>query len=317
MQSDSFCARILSACVVTQLLLLAGCGLSADQRQAAATFSSSADAFGKLASDQFTVMRSGSSDLLLATYTRDVDAELPKKFTYDELLTSKKISTERVALRQKAAKALSDYAQAISALLNEDQSKNLETASSELATSLKSLPKDWKFVSDDDIDVLGKLIQQGGSILTDQMKADALRQIVPKYHRQVEHLCLLLGNDLSPQGGRMGSEYLRLSSNLYNHITRELDREAERIDKDPMLNAEQKAEKKRDARARLLPVVQLANEHRTRLTVLSNASAAGRKCAAASESLTKSLTQTSYSFADIENFAKEVENLYAGAKAWK
>src|SRR5262249_62199184 len=42
-------------------------------------------------------------------------------------------------------------------ILNEDQSKNLETASSALATSLKSLPKDWKFVSDDDIDVLGKL----------------------------------------------------------------------------------------------------------------------------------------------------------------
>jgi hypothetical protein len=222
-----------------------------------------------------------------------------------------------VALRQKAAKALSDYAQAINTLLNEDQSKNLETASSALATSFKSLPKDSKLVSDDDIDVLAKLIQQGGSILTEQMKADALRQIVPKYHCQVKHLCLLLGSDLSPKGGRMGTEYLRLSSNLYNHITGELDDEAALIDNDPKLNDKEKGEKKRDLRSRLLPVVQLANEHRTKLAVLSAASAAGTKCAAASDALSNSLMQTSYSFSDIENFAKEVDNLYAAAKAWK
>jgi hypothetical protein len=115
----------------------------------------------------------------------------------------------------------------------------------------------------------------------------------------------------------MGTEYLRLSSNLYNHITGELDDEAALIDNDPKLNDKEKGEKKRDLRSRLLPVVQLANEHRTKLAVLSAASAAGTKCAAASDALSNSLMQTSYSFSDIENFAKEVDNLYAAAKAWK
>lgn len=281
--------------------LLSGCGLSSEQRQAATAFGSSASAFGTLAGNQLTTMQSGSAALILAAYTTDPKQVWPgKNVNYDQLLLGK-LTPKRIAVRQQAAKAISDYGQAISSLVSTDPTNNLQSAASSLDTSLKALPADLKVVSNADIDVLTKLIQQGGSILVDQMKADALRQIVPKFHLQIERLCSLLSQDFNPTGGASATYYLTLSSQLYRDVTQQLDKSGDAI----------------EVRSRLLPTMQLANLHNNNLTALSQAAAAGKKCVSASQALTKALSETNYSLADIEAFAQDVENLYTTAKAWK
>jgi hypothetical protein len=285
---------------------VSACGLTSQEKQAVSSFGTSASSLGKAASDNLTAMRDGSVQLHLAAYTADPKFPWPNlkgspTTAYDNLLVGK-FTPDRLSLRQQAATVLSNYGDALTALVSYDPSNDLQSAAQALGSSIKGLPAGIKVISDADADVLASLVQQLGGLLVEQMRADAVRKIVPIYNPQVKKLCMLLGDDLDPTKGELAADYLSVASQLRTDLIGRLDREGERL----------------DVRRETLPALNTAEtQYQWARNVLPVVASAGTKCASAADALLSAVNKRQYSWADLVAFAQQVQALYEEATKWK
>jgi hypothetical protein len=251
-------------------------------------------------------MQTGAAKLNELGYTTDAKYPWPAlagepTSAYDTLLYGK-FTPERMAIREQAAIVLSNYGDALLALVNYDGSQDLQSAAGALSTSIKGLPPSLKVISDADADILASLVQQLGGILIEKKKADAVRTIVPKYQPQVVKLCGLLAADFDPTKGELTTEYIELARTIREDEVQTLDRNGSRI----------------DVRARALPTFDVSSrEYFWARNTLPEVAKAGDKCISASAALEEAVTDREYSLADIQSFAAQVQKLYSTALKWK
>ena len=157
-------------------------------------------------------------------------------------------------------------------------------------------------ISDADADVLSQLVQQLGGILIEQMKANAVRTIVPVYHPQIVALCTLMANDFNPAKGELTTAYVGLAAGIRNDQVTILDRDGAQL----------------ATRSRALPSFAAANkEYHWARETLPEIGKGGEKCVAASAALLDAVNNRQYSLADLKAFAQQVQKIVSTASKWK
>lgn len=181
--TSQICLVVLFAATVS------GCALTSTQKEATNRFAQASTEIGDFASTEFSHFRSSTIEMNTTSvilYGNANPNDLDGAFDPDVVL-------ERV----KSAQALSSYGKLLLSLVNDTQETELKEASNNFVDSFKSVS--GKQLSDSQLEGLGQLVQAIGSVVVESRKADAVRKIVPSAANDVNTLCDLLINDLTPR----------------------------------------------------------------------------------------------------------------------
>src|SRR5262249_23788300 len=120
-------------------------------------------------------------------------------------------SLPAVNARVRAANVLQTYGELLVALVADTQAQELQSAAASFTGSGRGLEPNRARLSYADLDAVGKLVAGVGGLVVEHKKAEALKGIVPKAHRQVEALGTLFADEFNPSGGPL-RENFRLTS---------------------------------------------------------------------------------------------------------
>ena len=269
--------------------VLSACGLTGEQRSAAMQLGHAAQSSGDFASGQFPKLR----QMVISMNVTDVEiggtgkpGELDKNF-----------SASTVAIRVQAARALASYGELLVALVTETQAAELQQASNDFVSSVKSIS--GKRLSDAQLDAIGSIVDQAGGWIVEYKRAKAIKTIVPQAAPEVEHLCDLLINDFSQTG---------------MNLSQQVDATAQRLrgDIDVAL-----AEKDTSFAERSVAMQgqTLAEQADAELTLVNaQAIQALKALKTANQDLVKALTEQQYNAADIENLGAQINMLATAIK---
>lgn len=287
---------------VTVALSLSACGLTANQRQATATFAESASAYGELAAGEIAGMRDSAMAMQLTTYQlpyRGSDADVQAR-KYEELEGAFK--PDRVALRVRAAHALRAYGQGLERLLRADNADEVRRAGDDLAKSLHDLPPSLAVLSEQQVDAVQKLVNSLGGLLLAEMKEDAIKGIVPRYAPQVNRLCALLSDEFNTRVPNLGKEYERVAGRLLVESSMSLHNEPANL----------------TLRQIAIPAYHTGLRHKERVdTILPQARDSGLACMKANHALVEALDSDSLTVSDLKTFSAQVRSLHSAAKAFR
>jgi hypothetical protein len=179
---------LLSACL---LFLITGCGLRASQKAYVVDFAAASSAVGKIASDELVSMRDDT--ITMNTHRIELIGLDPKYPGLDEL--HGKFKPEDSLVIFKAIDTLKTYGESLLAFAKDTQKDELTKASSNLITSIDSLPSNYVKVSKDQQDAIQQLVITGGGLIVEEMKEKAIKNIVTIYENQVTTLADLLSRE--------------------------------------------------------------------------------------------------------------------------
>lgn len=271
---------------------LSGCALTSMQREAADRFAQASADIGDFAGTEFSHFRSATIDMNATSVVINGHAKV------DNL--DGVFDPDRVIERMKAAQALSSYGKLLLALVNDTQEAELKQASNNFVNSFKSLDKDNKQLTDAQLEGLGQLVQAIGSVVVEAKKAKAVKAIVPAAANDVNRLCDLLSNDLSPDSGQLATGY----SATITQLKQDADSFLEKPDKNSTdrliaVGGRRKAQEEDEH------LTQISNQAVNTLTALK----------AANMELVKALQEDKLSIEDIKTLGKEVNNLKVAVDA--
>jgi hypothetical protein len=263
----------------------AGCALTSTQREATSRFAQASMEIGDFTSNEFSHFRSATIDMNTTSIAINGHAKadnLDGAFNPDDTI-------ERV----KAAQAISSYGKLLLSLVNDTQETELKQASNNFVDSFKSISN--KKMTNSQLEGLGQLVQAIGSILVEAKKADAVKAIVPAAAKEVDKLCDLLINDLTP---RTSTQLATGFDTTIRQLTQDADSILEKPDKsytDRLIavDGRRKAQEENDHLA------QISSQAVKTLSALK----------AANAQLVNALNDDSLSIADIKTLGKEANTL--------
>jgi hypothetical protein len=171
-------------------LLVSGCGLSTNQRNAASRFASASSGLGDFAATEFSSLRAAN----ITMNTKDIAiGGTAKLANIDGAFT-----VENVQARILAATALSAYGNLLLALVNETDSANLNNASDQFVASIKNLPN--QKLDNQQLNSIGAIVYDLGDIYLEEQKAKAVRKIVNEAKADIDRILDLLIQDFNPAG---------------------------------------------------------------------------------------------------------------------
>ena len=185
------------AAVAGALLLgfgLGACGLTGAQEQATAAFGNSAAHFGGFAATALIDMRERALALDLERYRYPGSDQAIASGAYRNLGGA--LTTERTALRLRAANALKAYGQALLALLAADSGPATRAAGAGLVSGLQEAGLPGAALGDQDAGSMEGTVSALSGLLTSSIKREALERLVPEVKPKVDVLCSELGRDL-------------------------------------------------------------------------------------------------------------------------
>lgn len=174
--------------------LLASCGLTIQQREAVRSFGEAARDFGHAAAEQIAALRSDvvqtNAGVLAFDHTKIKDpAHLDGGLT-----------TEVVATRVRAAKALQAYGELLVAIVDDTQASQLQDATSAFTKSLRGVDPAKVKVSDEQLDSIGQLVRTIGGWWVEHSKKQALINIIPRATTHIDDVCELFAAELDSKG---------------------------------------------------------------------------------------------------------------------
>jgi hypothetical protein len=186
-----------------------GCGLTAKQKLALATFSHSAATVGEVTASEMKTFREqgiqANTQVLLFKGESPV-ANLPKLDSLD-----RGYELKRIQAVTDAAGALAAYGQTLGALAGDTPTADLKKASTDLLHSLGQVPEVKAQVSQSQMDAVGTVIQDVGGFWIEYKRRQAALALVDRFGPAVDRLCDRLIQDFSsgPTQAR-GWVYLQL-----------------------------------------------------------------------------------------------------------
>lgn len=174
--------------------LLAGCGLTRTQQQAAIRLARASAGLGEFTATEF----SGLREVTIEMNTLDVAINGKARLTdLDESLNPADVSA-----RIGAATALSSYGRLLLALVQDTQEAELKAASDDFVSSFNRVS--GKTLRDDQLEALGTTVQNIGRLFVEHKKARAVKRIVKDAQADVDKICDLLISDFNRTGLRIG-----------------------------------------------------------------------------------------------------------------
>lgn len=181
------------------LTLGTGCALSAKQKSAINQFSDSAATLGNVTSSELKAMRNGAikmtmERLLLGGKSKDPNLG-------DQTTLDRGFELSRMEAVVGATRALAAYGQTLTALVDDTQSGDLNTASQEFVASLGRVSEAQKRLTDEQLEAIGAAVQEVGTFWIDWKRKQAVTTIITHSQQSVDNLCDLLIRDFDPQKG--------------------------------------------------------------------------------------------------------------------
>jgi len=169
------------------LLIISGCALRNNQKEALIVFAQAADKLGNFASEEFPRLRNDTIDINIQNVI------LRGKAKYNKLESA--LEPEAVAARVAAARALENYGKLLQLLLQENDAEKLHLASMEFSDSLSQLP--FKPSGFYNYDSVGGIVENIGFLFIEARKAKQIKIIIKEYKDDIDKICSLLINDFS------------------------------------------------------------------------------------------------------------------------
>ena len=169
--------------------LLAGCGLTLQQRTAVLKFSDASRNFAGVTANEFVQSR---ADVLEMNTLR----AMLKDTTIDTEKLDAPLTADRVKERVDAAEALQRYAELLQTLATSSKKEELQVASDALVTNLRKVK--GVSLSDEKAGAVGAAVQLVGGLYIEHKRAKAVRQVVVSTDPSIRQLLELIERDLSP-----------------------------------------------------------------------------------------------------------------------
>jgi hypothetical protein len=283
-KAKSPAAGVTSVFIASALaLLVAACGVSRGELEAAGTFGKSASALADSVKTAYAQGAQDDADLRAARYAL-------KGGSYESQQQRRLVQFKgRIA----AANVLGSYGQALSKLLDsKSQDAEVAAATDKLAASLKGLPKSTLAqtgIGAAEIDSAGKILTVFVQFYLDHKRREVLQQIVPAVEPIVTRLCGMFQSDFDVDRVGFAQVYFN---------------EADRV-----LSA---GPAEADARAAVVPLMQRVDAIRAKTTIsFGTVKEAAASCAKSSQALRKAVEDPTVSYEDILDFANKAEAAYS------
>jgi hypothetical protein len=182
--------------VIALLLLVAGCGMTVQQRMAVGQFGSATTEFASLTRSEFIQSR---QDVIEMNRYRILLGDDSVK-SLDEHFTP-----ERLQPRFQALDALSRYGDLLQSLLTTSSSADLRSSADGFVSSLNEIQ--GVNISEADGEMLGKVVSFGGSFFVEYKRAQAMKKTVEFAHRYVMKTIALVENDFDPNNDLWNAGY--------------------------------------------------------------------------------------------------------------
>jgi hypothetical protein len=293
---------VLLTMVVSIAQCLIGCGLTTDQRKAVTTFASSASDLGTASGDEFSKMQGTAVKLNTALYSgRDptLSQEI-KQGSYRNLYGN--FTPDRMALRIKLAQNLQEFGTLLNQLATTSETEQLTTAAGSLSASLKSLPPDLKFVSDNNADAIEKVVEEVGGILVEYKRKNAIKSVIDLYNPQIVGACKLIHDDFDISRPHLGEQMNLINGRLLQSTISALREQPDNV----------------GIRPEEITNYALAFQTKAHIdTVYSSIVKSSDKCVSADQALIKGMSSNEFSPGDITAFEAEVKELIAALRSFK
>lgn len=184
--------------LLCSVLLLAGCGLTVQQRAAVLKFSAATGDLATVTADEFADSRKDVIEMnKLRVALRDPVAkadQLDDQFTLDQ-----------TRVRVRALEALKGYAELLHALVTTSQEAELKAAADSFMTSLRRV--NGVRLDDAQAAAIGQAIELFGGLWIEHQRAAATRRVVEVTHNQVIGLLDLIQRDFDPHADHWSLGY--------------------------------------------------------------------------------------------------------------
>lgn len=279
--------------LVTLVVLQSACGLTTAQKEAVSQFGRASKGFGAAVSTEMIEIRNIVIDL-----NSNVLALDPARLTNRDQLDAA-FSLPHVNARVRAANVLQTYGELLVALVENTQTKELQAAAGSFTSSVSGLDPYRARLSDADLDAVGKLVAAVGGLIVERKKAEALKGIVPRAHRQVEELGRLFASEFDPKQGALARNFDATGQRLVRATDRILDAQGSTAaDRALAANAHRKGIEASQKANIIFPDL-----HQGAVTMV-----------AAHAGLVEALARDRVQIDDIKSFAKTVESLVASVR---
>ena len=175
-------------------VVLAGCGLSSEQRTAISGFSGAASQFGDMTSRQLIDARNTIIDLNMRTLALN-----PGRLEHPELIDDG-LTPDRLAVRLNAAATIKTYAELLTAIVEDTQKKELTQAADKLKAAVRGYDKDKSLIDDGQLSAIGQGIEAIGGMVVEKRRADELRKILPTIDPIIQKIGSLFSEEFGTKG---------------------------------------------------------------------------------------------------------------------
>lgn len=293
---------ILFTTVASIAQCLIGCGLTADQRKAVTSFSSSASDLGSASGEEFSQMQGTAVKLNTALYSGGdpaISSEI-RQGLYRNLYGN--FTPDRMALRIQLAQNLQKFGTLLNQLATTSETDQLSNAAGNLSANLKSLPPNLRFVSDNNADAIEKVVEEVGGILVEYKRKNAIRSIIELYNPQIIGACNLIHDDFDISQPHLGEQMNLVNGRLLQSTISTLRQEPD----NPAVRSEGISD------------YALAYQTKAHIdTVYSSIMKSSTRCISADQALVKAMSSEEFSPDDIVSFETEVQQLVAALKSFK
>jgi hypothetical protein len=179
-------------------LVVAGCGLTLQQKAAVQKFAVATAGFATLTSSEFVSTRGDLIEMNTLRVELGDDAVRADR-------TDAPFTVERVKVRVDAATALRDYADLLNALATSSQTEQLRNAADGFVASLRKVQ--GVNLSDEKAGAIGMVVQQVGGLAVEYMRAKAVRDVVTTTHEPVLQVIEQVRKDFDPKADHWSLGY--------------------------------------------------------------------------------------------------------------
>lgn len=199
---DAGCERRLkmkkvAMCIVCSVgLLLAGCGLTLNQKVAIKNFCTATVEFSDLTAQEFSRTRSEIVEM----------NQFRKRLGDDPVLgVEGSFTVENVRARIDAVIALKKYGQLLNVLATTTQKEELKIAADSFVTSLRKV--EGVVLTNDKAAAIGRAVQLVGGLIVEQQRLSAVKTVTEESHQSVIQVIDLVVRSLDPSDLYWSAEY--------------------------------------------------------------------------------------------------------------
>jgi hypothetical protein len=301
--------RLLLTCSIC-LTLGACAGLTASQKSATLKFASAATELGDAASSELTKIHDQTVAMNIAMYGLPDVSGIATPVVVTEINNSEyenlagRFSGQWYDVFASGPPALKAYGQALTDILNADNTTQVKQSSDSLAAALAAIPKSP--VSSATQSTISSLTQQLTELVLAKMKAHAIRSIVSAYNADIETVCNVIGRQfvIVPDGQHQPDNFAA----DFRAVAQTLSVSSQTA----MTSYPTDRHVRSDGLASWLVATGNLNEVKTIFPQIVKSSS---ECKSANAALLKALSSDAVDAADIESFYAGGKQLYSTVEA--